>query len=122
MTFRISIAWPVFVLDDSDARIAWFRQRVPQAVFAKTASEARHILEVTAFRIVFLDHDLGFLDAADPNRLHHNGKEVARYLAIKKFQGIVVIHSLNEVGAEVMHRYLPEAHVEPYGTFDIALV
>jgi hypothetical protein len=122
MTFRISIAWPVFVLDDSDARIAWFRQRVPQAVFAKTASEARHILEVTAFRIVFLDHDLGFLDAADPNRLHHNGKEVARYLAIKKFQGIVVIHSLNEVGADVMHRYLPEAHVEPYGTFDIALV
>jgi hypothetical protein len=67
----------------------------------------------------FLDHDLGFLDAAYPGRLHDNGKEVARYLAIKKFPGIVVIHSLNEVGAQAMKRYLPQAHIAPYGSFDI---
>jgi hypothetical protein len=31
----------------------------------------------------------------------------------------VVIHSLNEVGAQAMKRYLPQAHIAPYGSFDI---
>jgi hypothetical protein len=122
MTLRIPSAWPVFVLDDSDQRIAWFRQRVPQAVVAKTASQARSILEENKFKIVFLDHDLGFLDAADPHRLYDNGKEVARYLAIRNFEGIVVIHSLNAVGAIIMQGYLPQARLEPFGTFDIEQV
>lgn len=119
MTFRIPIAWPVFVLDDSDERVAWFRYRVPNAIFAKTSREACSILGEKEFKIVFLDHDLGFLDAADPHRLHHNGKEVARYLAITKFQGTVVIHSLNAVGAKIMQGYLPQARLEPFGTFDL---
>lgn len=122
MTFRIPSAWPVFVLDDSDQRLTWFRQRLPQAVFAKSASEARGILEKNEFKIVFLDHDLGFLDAADPHRLYDNGKEVARFLAIRKFEGIVVIHSLNEVGAKIMQGYLSQARLEPFGTFDIEQV
>jgi hypothetical protein len=121
MTFSIPNAWPVFVLDDSNERIAWFRQRMPQTAYAKTAGEARFILEENQFKIVFLDHDLGFLDAADPHRLHHNGKEVARYLAMTRFQGIVVIHSLNAVGAKIMHGYLPQARLAPFGTFDIEL-
>jgi hypothetical protein len=41
------------------------------------------------------------------------------YLAIRKFEGIVVIHSLNEVGAKIMQGYLPQARLEPFGTFDI---
>lgn len=119
MVFRIPRSWPVFVLEDSADRIGWFRRQVPHAMMAASCNEALRILSTREFKIVFLDHDLGFLDAAYPDRLHGNGKEVARYLARTTFPGIVVIHSKHEAGANAMKAHLPQATLAPFGTFEI---
>ena len=121
-TFSIPTSWSVFVLEDTVDRIAWFRQQIPQAVFATSCSKALEILSTQDFKIVFLDHDLGFLDAAYPERLHGNGKEVARYLARTGFPGVVIIHSKHEAGASAMKVHLPQASLAPFGTFEIELI
>lgn len=112
----------VFVLDDTEDRLAWFREYVPGVRTAKTAHGAIEILAVdlAAFDMIFLDHDLGFLDAADPTRQHGNGKEVARFLAIRKFAGKVVIHSRNVDAVPFMKKILPNATIAPYGDFEIS--
>ena len=86
---------------------------------AASCNEALRILFKREFKIVFLDHDLGFLDAAYPDRLHGNGKEIARYLARTTFPGVVVIHSKHEAGANVMKAHLPQATLAPFGKFEI---
>ena len=35
------------------------------------------------------------------------------------FQRIVVIHSVNEAGAEAMKTFLPQSRVAPFGTFEL---
>jgi hypothetical protein len=119
VTFRIPSSWRVFVLDDCEDRISWFRQRMPQAVFAKTSEAALEILSEGTFDAAFLDHDLTWMDAGFPERKHGNGKEVARFLAIRRFRGVVVIHSRSDQ-AEVMAKILPGAHVVKFGEFEIS--
>jgi hypothetical protein len=109
----------VFILEDNADRIAWFKAHIPHAVIATTSSKAIDILRENDFRIIFLDHDLGFLDAAYPNRLHGNGKEVARFLAWTQSRAVMVIHSRNEIGARAIKKYLPHAHIAPFGEFEI---
>jgi hypothetical protein len=104
---------------DKRLRIAWFRRQIPQAVIATSCDKALRILSTQEFKIVFLDHDLGVLDAAYPDLLHGNGKEVARYLARIGFPGVVVIHSKHEAGANAMKVHLPQASLAPFGTFEI---
>jgi hypothetical protein len=79
-------------------------------------------LEGDGFDLVFLDHDLCWQDAAYSERKHGNGKEAARYLAWMGFKGMVIIHSVNEDGAEAMKTYLPQARVAPFGTFELEAV
>jgi CheY-like chemotaxis protein len=120
MTFDIPSHWSVFVLDDTEERIAWFRSKLPNVRFAKTCDEALEILSSEKFDFVFLDHDLSWMDAGFPDRLHGNGKEVARYLARTKFPGKVVIHSRSDQ-AEAMTKILPHATVARFGEFEIAV-
>jgi NAD+-processing family protein with receiver domain len=121
MVFKIPQSWAVFVLEDSADRIAWFRRRIPYAAIATSCDKALRVLSECEFKIVFLDHDLGFLDAAYPDRLHGNGKEVARYLARTAFPGVVVIHSKHDAGANAMKVHLPKACLTPFGTFEIEM-
>lgn len=121
MVFKIPGSCPVFVLEDSADRIAWFRRQIPHAVIATSSDEALGILSTREFKMVFLDHDLGFLDAAYPARLHGNGKEVARYLAQTAFPGVVVIHSKHEAGANAMKVHLPQASLAPFGSFEVEM-
>jgi CheY-like chemotaxis protein len=121
---RIPANCRVFVLDDAEGRLRWFRkslQGVAAYRDATSAARAIEILEAEQFDVVFLDHDLGFLDAADPTRQHGNGKEVARFLAIRKFAGKIVIHSRNLDAVPFMCKILPKATTVPFGEFDIAL-
>lgn len=121
MTFEIPSHWSVFVLDDTEERIAWFRSRLANLRFAKTCDEAVEILSAQQFDVVFLDHDLSWMDAGFPNRLHGNGKEVARYLARTKFPGKIVIHSRSDQAA-TMAKILPQATVTRFGEFEIAVI
>lgn len=118
MTFNIPRSWPVLVLDDSEDRISWFQQRLHNVKFATTSAAAIDLISQHNFKVAFLDHDLHWMDAGFPNRQHGNGKEVARYLAIHAFDGLVVIHSCSEQ-AEVMAKILPQAKVCPFGDFDV---
>ncbi len=118
MTFRIPSHWRVFVLDDTEDRISWFRSKLANVRFAKTCDEALEILSTEKFDMVFLDHDLSWMDAGFPDRLHGNGKEVARYLARTQFSGKIVIHSRSDQ-AEAMAKILPQATVVPFGEFEI---
>ncbi len=120
MTFHIPTHWRVFVLDDTEDRISWFRQRLPQMRYAKTAQAALDILSTQQFDLVFLDHDLSWMDAGFPSRLHGNGKEVARFLARTKFAGRVVIHSKSDQ-AEAMAKLLPQATIARFGDFEITV-
>jgi len=119
--FHIRPEWPVLVVEDTEDRISWFRQRLPKAVFAKNAESALLALSQQEFKVAFLDHDLHWMHA-DNSIFKGTGKEVAKYLAERRFQGIVVIHSRHEEGAAVMKKFLPNAKLAPFGSFDIVCV
>ena len=119
MTFRVPSDCRVFVLDDTQDRLDWFRERLPQMRSATTSAAALEILSTEHFDLVFLDHDLSFMDAGFPERQFGNGKEVARYLAYSKFAGKVVIHSKNEDGVKVMAKILPAAAIARFDEFEI---
>ena len=91
---------------------------MPKAVFAKNAEDAFQALAQQEFRVVFLDHDLHWMHA-DNSIFKGTGKEVARFLAKKCFQGIVIIHSRHVEGAAAMKRYLVNARLAPFGSFEI---
>ena len=117
-TFTVQSDWLVLVLEDTAERIAWFRERLPQAVYCTTADAAIEALTSQTFRVVFLDNDLHWMHA-DNTIVKGTGKEVARYLAKTNFPGIVVIHSRHDDAVEVMRRILPRARVARFGEFEI---
>jgi len=121
MTFTLSPDWDILVLEDTDERIAWFKERLPRATFAKTAVAAITALNANSYRVVFLDHDLDWMHAADNSIVKGTGKEVAAHLKKIGFTGIVVIHSKNEDGVKVMTRILPSAKVARFGEFDLTV-
>jgi hypothetical protein len=116
--FHIGADWPVLVVEDTEDRISWFRRRMPNAVFARNAESALRALSEQEFKVAFLDHDLHWMHA-DNRIFKGTGKEIAKYLAEHRFQGIVVIHSRHEEGAAVMKKFLPKAKLAPFGTFEI---
>jgi CheY-like chemotaxis protein len=124
---RVPEGTRVLVLDDDPKRLDWFRGSVGEATghaptCCTTVDEMIRDLEGDEFDLVFLDHDLCWQDAAYSERKHGNGKEAARYLAWMGFKGMVIIHSVNEDGAEAMKTYLPQARVAPFGTFELEAV
>jgi hypothetical protein len=120
MRFSISAGWNVLVLDDDLDRHAWFKQRMPDATFAETAEQAMRLLQRYKFHAAFLDHDLHWTHIADIGIFKGTGREVASFMQMAKFGGVVVIHSRNPIGAAIMGRYLPQAQIAPFGTFEIS--
>lgn len=116
--FHIRADWPVLVVEDTEDRISWFRQRMPKAVFAKNADAALRALSEQEFKVAFLDHDLHWMHA-DNSIFKGTGKEVARFMAQQGFKGIVIIHSKHVEGAAIMKKFLPNARLAPFETFDI---
>ena len=121
MRFFIPTDWKVLVLDDDLDRVVWFKQRLPDALFAQTADEAIKLLEDNSFQAAFLDHDLHWTHIADIGIFKGTGREVAGFMQKIRFKGSVVIHSRNVLGAAMMHKYLPQAQVSPYGEFEVQL-
>ena len=64
------------------------------------------------------DHDLDFRDAAFPEQAG-SGQRIAHYLAKRGCRSVVVIHSVNQNGSDKMKSLLKQAHVAPFGTFEI---
>jgi len=70
---------------------------MPKAVFAKNAEAAFRALDQQEFKVIFLDHDLHSMHA-DNSIFKGIGKEVARFVATKGSQGIVIVHSKHDDG------------------------
>lgn len=120
-TIRLPKGAKVFLLEDSEDRIVWFKKHIPDVVIAETALQAIDILKGTEFDFIFLDHDLGLLNYAGYAE-HENGsgRDVARYLSGQGYIGKnVVIHSWNPVGAAQMKDLLEGAYAIPFGQFDL---
>lgn len=114
----------VFLLEDSEARIEWFKKQCPGVVVAETALQAIDILKDKEFDWVFLDHDLGLLDYAGYSAGGEGtGRDVARFLSgtgyIAKH---CIIHSWNPKGAAAMKDILQGAVAIPFGQFDIDII
>jgi len=95
------------VVEDSPARIEWFREHVPQAMIATNPVDAVNALAHKP-DVVFLDFDLG---AA-------NSLGVAQLLA-DIGPSLCVIHSANKKGAAELKSLLPAALVLPFASFTI---
>jgi CheY-like chemotaxis protein len=121
MNYTIQTDWKVLVLEDTEERISWFKERVPDAVYCTTAADAIRELSSQDFQVVFLDHDLHWMHAADNTIVQGTGKQVALHLKKTGFHGIVVIHSKNENGVEVMQKILPTAKIARFGDFEIQI-
>jgi CheY-like chemotaxis protein len=73
--FNVPRSWSVLVLDDSEDRISWFRQRLRNVKFAKRSEAAINLFSEQSFKVAFLDHDLHWMDAGFPNLQHATGKK-----------------------------------------------
>jgi CheY-like chemotaxis protein len=117
-TFTVQPDWAILVLEDTPERVAWFKERLPQAVYVTTADTAIEALKSQEFRAVFLDHDLHWMHA-DNTIVKGTGKEVALHLKEMSFPGIIVIHSKHDDAADVMRHILPHAKRARFGEFEI---
>lgn len=106
----------VFILEDDDQRIAWFKEvlsKVPDLAICKKAGPGLEMVESKKFDLIFLDHDLeldhytAFAEGREP-QMEMTGLFVAKNLGetVNK-ETPVIIHSMNTTGAESMHQALP---------------
>jgi hypothetical protein len=120
----------VLIVEDNEIRLNWFREKLAGMKYTtcSTPQKALNVLGVHRFDVVFLDHDAVplFVDPSDPNHDDKTFFRVAQLLARNGFDGTVVIHSGNPVGAERMAHLLEDRgniHVviAPFGSFDITV-
>lgn len=116
----------IFVLEDSEDRIKWFLKEFNDCnvTIATNANDGISIIKEKRFDIIALDHDLEFFKN-DPQGLgfcpsdyFNTGYTVAKIIpdSINK-KALIIIHSLNPVGASNIHTLLPQAHRMMFGTF-----
>lgn len=105
----------MLVVEDDEARCAWFRRRLAGRKLDVTCDVPTAIawLSERDYEAVLLDHDLAeehyFSDARDDER---TGYAVARWLAENpgaQRDALIVVHSLNYAGARRMVETLREA-------------
>ena len=105
----------ILILEDSNERAVAFFRNLPKhdLCFVKTAQEAVSQLIDDEWDVLFLDHDLGgkILQPSDEN----SGYGVACWLAENQDRkpALIIIHSLNPVGALRMWRALPGSCLLP---------
>lgn len=93
----------IFILEDSAERIKFFKKTLESKhnlTFSDNVEEAKKLLQVKKYDVIFFDHDLDnkvFVSSNDPN----TGYQLAKWIEEKGMRfDQVVIHSLNPVGAE----------------------
>jgi len=125
---RIPANFKCLAIDDNEGRLDWFLSKLPNCTTAASPNEAIMTLDTDeGFDIIFLDHDCDgkyFADPADPEFLNKSFWRVAEHLHKMKYNGQVIIHSGNPVGAKRMADFLKdvaEVTVLPFGMFDIEI-
>jgi CheY-like chemotaxis protein len=105
----------VLIVEDDETRCAWFRERLAGSLLDVTCDVATAVLWLAErdYQAVLLDHDLTdehyFSTEPDDER---TGYAVARWLAehpTSQRDALIVVHSLNYVGARRMVEVLRAA-------------
>lgn len=123
----IPTGYRCLAVDDSMARIDWFLRMVPNCQTATSPREAIKVLDKSGkFDVVFLDHDAVsiFTEPTDPDFLDKSFWRVAQYLHRTEYDGVVLIHSCNPIGAKRMAALLGvkcTVYVFPFGSFDVSI-
>ena len=98
----------ILIVEDDEARCAWFRERLAGSQLDVTCDVRQAVLWLAErdYRAVLLDHDLAdehyFSNEPDDER---TGYAVARWLAenpTSQRDALIVVHSLNYTGARRM--------------------
>jgi NAD+-processing family protein with receiver domain len=130
-TITLSPGRRVLIIEDNQGqentagRIGWFLQRMPHALvtIAKTPRSAvSAVRDGVPYDIIFLDYDSGLTMWYDGMPDDDTFIEAARLIAQHKFQGVVIIHSMNPAGAMRMAKMLDpicETRVMPFGFFHL---
>jgi Cyclic-phosphate processing Receiver domain len=98
----VPLAAKCLVVEDALPRILRFRERLRSATFVSTADAAIKALTNDNYDFVFLDRDLSGRSL---------GEDVANHLASVKFNGLVVCHSGNPFGSQLIEKVLKDAGV-----------
>lgn len=115
-------------VDDLDRRLDWFLEKIPNCTTAKSAQEAITTYDTSPrFDIIFLDHDAVsvFVEPTDPDFLNTTFWRFAQHLHREEYNGKIIIHSGNPVGANRMNALLgsvADVYVLPFGSFDIEVI
>jgi CheY-like chemotaxis protein len=106
----------ILILEDAQPRIDVFKKKFKNddVYFFDNVSEAIEAVELLGpFDIFFLDHDLDGMIYVESDS-ENTGYQFAKYLAYKKIEGQIIIHSMNLVGAKNMKSLLTQAEVVPF--------
>ena len=105
----------ILILEDTQERIKQFKETLSkhECTFTDNAYKAIDFLYCYFWDALFLDHDLGGMVMQESTE--KTGYAVALWLHENpEYQPpIIIIHSLNPVGATKMSLSLPNAHVLP---------
>jgi hypothetical protein len=106
----------VLVLDDALERLIQFTEKYGEewtVVITTTANQCIEQLKLQTFDLICLDHDLGGESyvASGPGTGYEVAWFIAQQLGPQK-AGVVVIHSMNTVGAKNMQNVLKDAHIQ----------
>jgi len=91
----------VLVVDDSTERLAWFHTKLKRMVGCATNDSAIKVIEAIEpmpFDMVFMDHDNG---QSVEGPTEGTFESVIKVLQDKKFDGVIVVHSPDQVAAMV---------------------
>ena len=102
----------ILILEDNAERIRIFKRNLERKhelfIFDQVEDAKNAIDSDGPFERIYLDHDLDqriFVDSDEDN----TGYQLAKYIAEKKIDADVILHTLNPYGAERMLAVLPHA-------------
>ena len=104
----------IFILEDDYRRVAWFCEEFGEDVIlhsSKVAKAAKTLRE-EKFDIIFLDHDLTRESQMVVDDEIESGRDLAKIMSEESLStdATVVVHSLNEVGANLICDILDGTH------------
>jgi len=116
----------ILIVEDNIQRLSWFINEFAdcEIIIAKDAETGKKYVIAEKCDVIFLDHDLEFFKN-DPKGLgfcpsdyFNTGYQVAKLIpdSINK-KALIIIHSMNPVGASNIKTLLPQAHRMVFGTF-----
>jgi CheY-like chemotaxis protein len=105
----------ILILEDSEERIKRFKKILfkYELYFYQDVESAKKAVEENQFDVYFLDHDLDDRVYVDSNELN-TGWQFAKFLAEKKIDAQVYVHTMNPTGAQNILNVLPNAILIPF--------